>query len=206
MAEVAHVLSRAPRVLTFDETTAALTTNHVEDLHRSIRTRKHAGSAIIFISRRLHEVLAVTDTVTVLRDGKVMGTRISIETDEDELSRLMVGRSMEAHYHRRPLDRGSPILVARGLRAGRIDKPIDLTVHASEFVGIAGLVGSGRTTLLEAIHGAIRRDGYIAVAGGVLGEIARVWQLQQDWASVPRIAARKASRCNRASRATLGCS
>jgi ABC-type sugar transport system ATPase subunit len=168
MAEVARVLSRAPCVLAFDETTAALTTNHVEDLYRSIRTRKEAGSAIIFISHKLREVLAVTDTVTVLRDGKVMGTRISTETDEDELIRLMVGRSMEAQYHRRPFDRGSGILVARGLRAGRIDKPIDLTVHAKEFVGIAGLVGSGRTTLLEAIYGAIPRDGYVAIAGAVV--------------------------------------
>ncbi|HZO37310.1 MAG TPA: sugar ABC transporter ATP-binding protein [Solirubrobacteraceae bacterium] len=165
MAEVARVLSRAPRVLAFDETTAALTTNHVEDLYRSIRARKEAGSGIIFISHRLQEILDITDTITVLRDGEVTGTLVTSETNEDEIIRLMVGRSMEGQYQRRPIGRGKPTLEVRGLQAGRIDVPIDVTVHSGEIVGIAGLVGSGRSTLLEAVYGLVPREGEVTIDG-----------------------------------------
>lgn len=166
LTEVARVLARGARVLAFDETTASLTADHVERIFDVIRRRSAAGAAVVFVSHRLHEVREICDRITVLRDGQVTGTVDAAATTEAEIVRLMVGRSLESQFVRVPAGRKGDVgLRVRGLRAGPLRTGIDLDVHAGEVVGVAGLVGSGRSTLLEAVFGLVPRSGTVEAGG-----------------------------------------
>lgn len=167
LTEVARVLARESRVLVFDETTASLTVDHVERLYRIIRATAARGSAVIFITHRLHEAFELCETVTVLRDGEVSGTRTIAETTEEEVVRLMVGRSLENQFHRAPTEHGDVVLEVDSLSVGRV-RDVSLQVRSGEIVGLGGLVGSGRSTVLEAIYGLAPREGKVAVIGSVV--------------------------------------
>jgi ABC-type sugar transport system ATPase subunit len=164
LTEVARVLARGSRVLVFDETTASLTVDHVERLYRIIRATADRGSAVVFITHRLHEAFELCDTVTVLRDGQVTGTRVVAETDEEEIVRLMVGRSLENQFYRPPSEHGELRLEVTSLSVGDV-RDITFSVRSGEIVGLGGLVGSGRSTVLEAVYGLVPRDGEVTVAG-----------------------------------------
>jgi ABC-type sugar transport system ATPase subunit len=164
LTEVARVLARESRVLVFDETTASLTVDHVQRLYRIIRTMASRGSAVVFITHRLHEAFDLCDTVTVLRDGQLTGTRVVAETTEEEVVRLMVGRSLENQFHRPPSVHGDVVLQVRSLSVGEV-RDVTLEVSAGEIVGLGGLVGSGRSTVLEAIYGLVSREGDVTVSG-----------------------------------------
>lgn len=166
LTEVARVLARGARVLAFDETTASLTADHVERIFDVIRRRRAAGAAVVFVSHRLHEVREICDRITVLRDGQVTGTVDAATATEAEIVRLMVGRSLESQFVRTPAgEKGAVGLRVRELRAGPLRAGIDLDVRAGEVVGVAGLVGSGRSTLLEAVFGLVPRSGTVEVGG-----------------------------------------
>lgn len=169
LTEVARVLASGSQVMAFDETTASLTTDHVERLFTVIRGRADSGTAVVFVSHRLDEVLALCHTVTVLRDGRVAATLNSATTTQDEIVQHMVGRSLDSQYVRRTAaNKGAIRLQVRGLLAKGLRTPIDLNVRAGEVVGVGGLVGSGRTELLEAIYGLRRRDGSVVVGGATV--------------------------------------
>jgi ribose transport system ATP-binding protein len=163
LTEVARVEARRCRVLAFDETTASLMRDHVERVFELIQDRRAEGAAIVFISHRLREVFEICDSITVLRDGEVTGTGATATTSEREVVRLMVGRDLEEQFVRPPAAKGGVMLAATGVAAGRLEQGIDLTVRAGEVVGVGGLVGSGRTTLLEALYGLAPRRGEVAV-------------------------------------------
>jgi ABC-type sugar transport system ATPase subunit len=165
LTEVARVLARDCRVIAFDETTASLTADYVEIVFDLIRRCCADGAAVVFISHRLHEVLEICDTVTVLRDGEGRGTVDVATSSEADVIRLMVGRDLESHFFRPPADLGDVRLRISDLAAAPLEHAVSLEVHAGEVVGIGGLVGSGRTELLEAIYGLRPRTGEVEVNG-----------------------------------------
>jgi len=159
LVEIARALGANARVLIFDEPTASLSEEDTQNLFRVIRELRSSGVGMVYISHRLEELSAIADRVTVLRDGKTIGTHEMTEVSSDQLIRLMVGRELSAVFPKRQVVRGEAVFELRGFgsRAAGI-RSIDLTIHAGEIVGVAGLVGAGRTELAKTIFGLIAPD------------------------------------------------
>ncbi len=153
MVEIARALSVDAKVLIMDEPTSSLTSNEVEDLFRITRTLRDAGTAVIFISHRLEELFALADRVTTLRDGSYVGTRSLDNVTTDELIQMMVGRKLDELFPKQIVERGEPVLELDGLSLPGSFTDVSLTLHAGEIVGMAGLVGAGRTAVANAIFG-----------------------------------------------------
>lgn len=155
LVEIAKAISQNARILVLDEPTASLSDNETEKLFRMIDQLKHQGVAMVYISHRMAEVFSMGDRITVLRDGKKVGFRMPGETEPDELVSLMVGRKVDMSYAREYCKTpGEIALRMRGVTARSGIHDIDLEVRAGEIVGLAGLVGSGRTEVARAIFGA----------------------------------------------------
>ncbi len=155
MVEIAKALSTNARVIVMDEPSAALTTSEVAVLFEIIRKLKASGVGIVYISHRLEEIFAIADRVTIFRDGKLVKTDAKNALTPDDIIRFMVGRSLSSHFPTLPQDppRENPLLAVRGLTVpGRIEN-VSLEVYPGEIVGLAGLIGAGRTSLLRAICG-----------------------------------------------------
>jgi ABC-type sugar transport system ATPase subunit len=166
IVEIAKALSRDVRILILDEPTAALTLTETEKLFDVVRRLAGNGVSVIYVSHRLAEIFALCHSVTVLKDGKLAGTRRVDETSTDELIRLMVGR--EVHLARGPEGRkaGDIVLEAEDVSAPPLVRSASITVRAGEIVCLAGLIGSGRSEFCEAIFGARRRrSGSIRIGG-----------------------------------------
>ena len=165
LVEIAKALSLDARILIMDEPTAALTDDEVDRLLSLMDELRAQGVALIFISHHLDEIRRIGDRVTILRDGESV-TTVPASTETDELVRLMVGRSIDAQYPRVRGEVGETLLKVEGLsRKGSFDD-ISFEVRAGEVVGLAGLVGAGRTEVLRAVFGADRFDrGTITVGG-----------------------------------------
>ncbi|WGD42874.1 sugar ABC transporter ATP-binding protein [Streptomyces cathayae] len=168
MVEIAKALSLDTRVLIMDEPTAVLTSEEVDRLFSIVRRLREDGVGIVFITHHLEEIAALGDRVTVLRDGRSVG-QVPAATPEDELVRLMVGRSIEQQYPRRRPDAGDTLLRVEGLTRDGVFHDVSFEVHAGEVVGIAGLVGAGRTEVVRAVFGADPYDsGTVTVSGSTL--------------------------------------
>lgn len=170
LVEIAKALSIDARVLILDEPTAALTSTEIKQLFEVVYALRDKGVGMVFISHHLDEIAAIGDSVTVLRDGQFVD-EVPADTPEPELVRLMVGRDIEHLYPRRPSDVGDPLLEIRGLsKSGAFDN-ISLTVRAGEVVGLAGLVGAGRTEVIRAVAGADPYDsGHVLINGTELAK------------------------------------
>ncbi|MFY1676965.1 MULTISPECIES: sugar ABC transporter ATP-binding protein [unclassified Streptomyces] len=166
MVEIAKALSLDARVLIMDEPTAVLTSDEVDRLFAIVRRLRADGVGIVFITHHLEEIAALGDRVTVIRDGRSVG-HVPASTPEEELVRLMVGRSIEQQYPRRPTPRGEPLLTVEGLTRDGVFHDVGFEVRAGEVVGVAGLVGSGRTEVVRAVFGADPYDGGSVTVGGV---------------------------------------
>lgn len=153
LVEIARALSQDVRVLILDEPTSALSLQETERLFALLRGLKEQGVAIIYISHRLEEVFALADRVTVLRDGQVVGTLPIDEATRDDLIRLMVGRDLSAYYRDVRSIPGPVRLEVRGLTRAGVLEDVSFTVRAGEIVGLAGLVGAGRTELARCLFG-----------------------------------------------------
>ncbi|MCY4022891.1 MAG: sugar ABC transporter ATP-binding protein [Anaerolineaceae bacterium] len=151
--EIAKALSQNARLLIMDEPTAALTEADVQRLFGLVRLLRDRGVAVIYISHRLDEVFMLADRVTVLRDGQYVGTRGIEDTSEDDLISMMVGRTIDDLFPKLDTTVGEAILELRGLTRRPLTKDISLKLHAGEIVGLAGLVGSGRSELAQAVFG-----------------------------------------------------
>ncbi len=151
--EIAKALSINARVLIMDEPTAALTEADVERLFDIVRLLKQRDVGIVYISHRLQEVFELADRVTVLRDGQYVNTKPVSETQEPELISMMVGRTIENLFPKLPSNPGKTVLEVRNLNRGSTTQNVSLTVRAGEIVGLAGLVGSGRSELAQVIFG-----------------------------------------------------
>lgn len=158
----------APWAYVMDEPTAALTGAEAARLFAAIARLKAQGAAILYVSHRMDEVMALADRITVLRDGAHVATRLRGETDRDRLIHDMTGRAMADLFPpRRPRPVAQPVLTLRDLRAEGL-QGLTLQVAEGEILGIAGLSGSGRGALLRALMGALPRRGEVALLGAPL--------------------------------------
>jgi ribose transport system ATP-binding protein len=168
LVEIAKALSQDARVLIMDEPTASLSHNEVQSLFTIIERLKQRGIGIVFITHRLEEVIAIADRVTVLRDGEVVGTQATSELDMDALIQLIVGRAVERGLREQPepvARDGTPLLTLRGVCNERLHD-IDLELYPGEVLGVAGLMGSGRSELARALFGIDRMTtGSVTVRG-----------------------------------------
>jgi ribose transport system ATP-binding protein len=170
LVEIAKALLRKARLIVMDEPTAALTEREIDALFALIAKLKAQGVAFVYISHRLEELSRISDRITVIRDGRTIETRATAELPQSEMIRLMVGRAVDAQFPALPpVPAGAPsVLDVRGLtsRGGVPVDDISFTVRAGEIVGLAGLVGAGRTDIVRAIAGAdVPTAGEIDVAG-----------------------------------------
>lgn len=166
LVEIARALLRDARVLIMDEPTAPLTPKDVRTLFVLIRQLAAGGVGIVYISHRLDEVFEIADRVTVLRDGRRVLTSPVSSVTREELIQHMVGRPLHALFPKTERPPGAPVLEVEGLHLDGRLREVSLRVHEGEIVGLAGLIGSGRTTLAHALFG-IRpiRQGRIRVCG-----------------------------------------
>ncbi|WP_437786753.1 sugar ABC transporter ATP-binding protein [Sorangium sp. So ce1097] len=167
LVEIAKALSASARVLIMDEPTSCLSPREAEALFQVVRELRAGGISVVYISHRLGEVRALCDRVLVLRDGENAGELGRDEVSHERLVRLMVGRDLSQFYPHVPHPPGEPVLEVSRLRTARHpEHALSFTVRAGEIVGVAGLLGAGRTSLLKAIFGvAPAAAGSIRVAG-----------------------------------------
>jgi ribose transport system ATP-binding protein len=168
MVEIAKALVGEPRLLIFDEPTAVIAGREVDLLFDNMRKMRSRGIGIVYISHRLDEMFEVADRVTILRDGKLVGTHPIGSLTRDGMINLMVGRWLEQIFPPRPATPtpGQVVLAVDRLRAGDRVKDVSLSVREGEIVAIAGMVGSGRTEVAEAVFGARAVDsGAISIDG-----------------------------------------
>ena len=151
--EIAKALSQNARILIMDEPTAALTEADVVRLFDIVRLLRERGVGIIYISHRLEEVFLLADRVTVLRDGQYVDTRPVSETTRDDLISMMVGRTIDNLFPKLPAEIGEPVLEVRNLVRLPLTRDVSFTLRAGEIVGMAGLVGSGRSEVAQVIFG-----------------------------------------------------
>lgn len=187
MVEIAKALSVKSRILIMDEPTSSLSQHETEHLYRVIRELRAGGTSVIYISHRLGEVTELADRVEVLRDGKNAGAIPREEICHDRMVKLMVGRefSTEREYHPRPL--GDEVLRVEGLvTAAHPGRRLNFFVRAGEIVGIGGLVGAGRTELLQALFGVVPPlAGQVTVAGKPVALNCPIDAIREGIALVP---------------------
>ncbi|MBM4111144.1 MAG: sugar ABC transporter ATP-binding protein [Phycisphaerae bacterium] len=170
LVEIAKALSANARILILDEPTSSLGDREIERLLAMLDELRRSGVAIVYVSHHLDEVLSIADRAIVLRDGRIAGTIDRASMDRATLERLMVGRDLAQTALRPSLDDApARLVVDRVISAHRQRHPNSLTVKRGEIVGLAGLVGSGRTRLLEAIAGLGHAGGSITLDGRALG-------------------------------------
>ena len=167
IVEIAKAIGADARILIMDEPTASLTDREVDSLFKVIAELKVQGIGIIYISHRLEEISAIADRITILRDGETIATRKASEVDRSELIQLMVGRSVTAVFPKRHVEQGEIALELRSLssRAAGV-RDVSFAVRKGEILGVAGLVGSGRTQLAETIFGLTPADSGEILVGG----------------------------------------
>ena len=153
MVEIAKALSVNARILIMDEPTSALTSAEIEELFRIIHQLKREGCAIVYISHRLEELQFIADRVIILRDGQYVTALEYSSTNLDEIVAYMVGREITEKFPQIECEKGKKILEIKNLNAGRMVRDINLELYEGEIVGIAGLMGAGRTETTRAIFG-----------------------------------------------------
>jgi L-arabinose transport system ATP-binding protein len=168
LVEILRALRPGASVICFDEPTSSLTAEEAERLFGIVRRLRDEGVAVVYVSHRMREVLDLADRIAVLRDGKLVGVRSRGETTEPELVRLMVGRQIAQLFERvQPKDRAGAVAMLRveGL-ADSLLRDVSFEVHDGEVVGLAGLVGAGRTEVAKALFGERRVDSGRIFVGG----------------------------------------
>ena len=177
LVEIAKALNKHARLLILDEPSSALTRSEIEVLLDIIRDLKAKGVACVYISHKLDEVAAVCDTISVIRDGKHIATTAMVDMDIPQIITQMVGREMSNLYPTEPHDIGEVIFEARHITCYDVDNPqrkrvddISFSLKRGEILGIAGLVGAGRTELVTALFGAYpgRQEGEVWLDGQLI--------------------------------------
>ncbi len=170
MVEVARALAVDARIIIMDEPTSALGEDEVEILFQIIATLKDNGIAVIFITHRLEEVLRISDRVVVLRDGRRIGGLTTKDATPEIIIQMMVGRQLlDGMFHKENAPIGAPLMEVNGLTAKGVVKDVSFTLRRGEILGVAGLVGAGRTEMARLLFGADRKDaGEIRIDGQVV--------------------------------------
>ncbi len=167
LVEIARALGAEAKVLILDEPTASLSEEDTENLFHVIRQLRAQGVGMIYISHRLEELPVIADRVSVLRDGRAIGTRMMSEVNREQLIQLMVGRELSAVFPKKAVEPGETVLELRRLGCSETGiKDVNLTVRSGEIVGLAGLVGAGRTELARTIFGLSPADAGEMLIGG----------------------------------------
>lgn len=166
LVEIAKTISSDVKVLVMDEPSAPLTNREIDALFGIVRRLKEKGIAIIYISHRMEEIFALSDRVTVMRDGKYVGTKMISDITQSELIKMMVGRSLEEQFPAVEKEIGEVALEVQDLCTEELLRNVGFQVHRGEILGLAGLVGAGRTETARAIFGADpRSSGRIIIHG-----------------------------------------
>jgi ribose transport system ATP-binding protein len=172
VVEIVRAISLNARILVMDEPTSALTESEIRSLFGAIRRLKASGVSIIYISHRLEEIFEIGDRVTVLLDGRNVGTYGMGSVTRAELVRLMANREITEHFPRERQPRGDELLRVRNLTRRDVLHDISFTLHRGEILGIAGLLGSGRTELARVVFGLDRpTSGEIRIKGAAAGRL-----------------------------------
>lgn len=159
LVEIVKAISLNSKIIVMDEPTSAITEKEAQVLFAQIDRLKKQGVAIIYISHKMDEIFRISDTITVLRDGEWIGTKPASELDDNSLIKMMVGRELTDIYPKEPAPIGDVILEVKDLSRGKKVKNVNLTLRKGEVLGIAGLVGAGRSELVETIFGLYPKTG-----------------------------------------------
>lgn len=174
LVEIAKALSSESKVLILDEPTATLTSKEIDRLFEIIKLLKSRGVTVIYISHRLQEVFEISDRVTILRNGMKVATRLTNELTIAEIVKMMVGRDMESSYpFEEDVKVGDVVFEVKDLVYKGNENPVSFSVRAGEILGIAGLVGSGRTETMRAVFGADPKVSGTVILDGRELEIKR---------------------------------
>jgi ABC-type sugar transport system ATPase subunit len=176
MVEIAKALSTNARIIVMDEPTSSLTEDEVETLLALVARLRERGVSVVYVSHRMREIFAVADAITVMRDGELVGVHRTADVTPDQVVKMMVGRELIDMYGTRPAPptgpqgaprrAPTPVLTVRGLHAGPRVRDVSLTVSAGEIVGLAGLVGAGRSETALAVFGHLHRtEGSVLIDG-----------------------------------------
>ncbi|ELK45442.1 sugar ABC transporter ATP-binding protein [Halobacillus sp. ACCC02827] len=166
MIEIAKALMTDAKVIIMDEPTAALTEREIEKLFAVIRSLKQDGVSIVYISHRMEEIFTICDRITVMRDGKTVDTTPIPETDFDDVVRKMVGRELTDRFPARKPSVGEKVLEVKNLSRAGAFRNVNFSIRAGEIVGVAGLMGAGRTEIMRAIFGLDQKDDGEIVMNG----------------------------------------
>jgi ribose transport system ATP-binding protein len=159
VVEICKALARNAKVLVLDEPTAVLTHKEVEQLFVLLNQLRERGVSIIYISHRMEEIFRMCDRVTVMKDGRYVGTVVTSEINEQKLVNMMIGRALADYFPKRESRIGEVLLKAENLRAGRQVQDVSFDVREGEVMGLYGLVGAGRTEAVRAMTGADYLEG-----------------------------------------------
>jgi ribose transport system ATP-binding protein len=165
LVEIAKALNRKTRILVMDEPSALLGEKDLENLFRVVRSLQAQGIGIIYISHRLREIFELADEVTILKDGRYVGTHTVADVTMDDLVKMMIGRDLKDVFPKRGVPPGEVLLEVSNLSQPKLLRDISFQLRAGEIVGFAGIVGSGRTELARAIFGADACSGEMRIAG-----------------------------------------
>ncbi len=166
MVEIAKAISFDSKLIIMDEPTSAITETEVAHLHRMIGQLKDSGTAIIYITHKMDEVFKISDDITVFRDGKHVASLPAAELNRDTLIALMVGRELTQMFPKLEAEIGGVFLKVEGLSRGHLVKDVSFEVRRGEILGIAGLMGAGRTEVLETLFGVYKAEsGTITIDG-----------------------------------------
>ena len=153
MVEIARALTVDAKAVIFDEPTASLTDAEKVVLFDVINDLRSDGVGVVYISHRMDEIFTISDKISVLRDGSYRGSLVTVDTDEDEVTKLMIGRSLDSENPIVPAKKGPIALEVQGLSCGDLFQNVSFKVHEGEVVGFYGLVGAGRTEIAETLFG-----------------------------------------------------
>jgi ribose transport system ATP-binding protein len=157
LVEIAKAISHNTKILIMDEPSAPLSASEVETMFSIVESLKQKGVTIIYISHRIEELFRISDRVTVMRDGGFVKTLVTKETNRKELINLEVGRALKEYYPKRTTELGNVVFEVKNL-SGNGDSGISFSLHKGEIVGVAGLVGSGRTEMAQVIYGLVPKE------------------------------------------------
>ncbi|MEX1663543.1 sugar ABC transporter ATP-binding protein [Thioclava sp. 15-R06ZXC-3] len=153
MVEIARALAFNANVVIFDEPTASLTDAEKDQLFTTIRSLKAKGVGIVYISHKMDEIFEITDRITILRDGTLQGTVWTRETDVNHITRMMIGRTLDSYFVRAKENFGDEMLRVEGLSKAGLFEDVNFAVRGGEVLGLYGLVGAGRSEVVETIFG-----------------------------------------------------
>lgn len=156
---IVSALLKNPKLLILDEPTASLSSKEINRLFEIISLLKKSGVTIIYISHHLDEVFTITDGITILRDSRVQGTFKTREADSKKVVEMMIGRELKEFYPKEPVEKGETVLEIKELRSGKMVNGVTFSLRRGEILGLAGLVGAGRTETMLAVYGAEKVSG-----------------------------------------------